>query len=160
MMFEHLAICMKRTLIAIAATGIGCSMAISADAAKKAKPKAAPCTTAANVEALNVRALQTELMVGALTCGERERYNAFIQARQPELVPYAQTLQRMQGKRTNAFVTRVANAAARNADCTAISALFDEALKPGKSLSAIADKDVLASTHGYKVCAPGTAAKK
>jgi hypothetical protein len=38
------------------------------------------------VEALNVRALQTELMLGALACGERERYNAFIQARQPELV--------------------------------------------------------------------------
>jgi hypothetical protein len=75
-----------------------------ADAAKKAKPKAAPCTSAANIEALNVRALQTELMVGALACGERERYNAFIRARQPELVPYATTLQRMHGKRTNAGV--------------------------------------------------------
>src|SRR5512144_331772 len=118
---------MNRTLLATAAAIIVCSAAMPADAAKKAKakpkPPAIPCTSAANLEALNVRALQTELMVGALACGERERYNAFVQARQPELVPYAETLQRMQGKRTNAFVTRVANAAARNADCTAISAL-------------------------------------
>jgi hypothetical protein len=63
---------MKRTLIAIAAA-IACSTAIPADAAKKAKPKAAPCTSAANVEALNVRALQTELMVGALACGASRR---------------------------------------------------------------------------------------
>jgi hypothetical protein len=101
-----------------------------------------------------MRLVPADSQRGALACGERERYNAFIQARQPELVPYAQTLQRMQGKRTNAFVTRVANAAARNADCTAISALFDEALESGNSLSAIAAKDVLASRHGYKVYAP------
>lgn len=150
---------MKRALIAIAAAAIACSTAMPADAAK-AKPRPAPCTSAANLEALNVRALQTELMVGALACGERERYNAFVQARQPELVPYAKTLQRMQGKRTNAFVTRVANAASRNADCTLISTLFDEALQSGNSLSAIAAKDVLTSRHGYKVCAPKVAAHK
>src|SRR5512134_246366 len=151
---------MNRTLIAIAAAAIACSTAMPADAAKKAKPKAVPCTSAANIEALNVRALQTELMVGALACGERERYNAFIQARQPELVPYAKTMQRMQGRRTNAFVTRVANAASRNADCTAISALFEEVLGSGNSLAAIAAKDFLTSRHGYKVCAPKVAAKK
>ena len=155
---------MNRTLIAVAAAVIACSTAMPADAAKKAKakpkPPAVPCTSASNLEALNVRALQTELMVGALACGERERYNAFVQARQPELVPYAKTLQRMQGKRTNAFVTRVANAAARNANCVTISALFDEAMDPGNSLSSIAAKDALASRHGYQVCAPKVAEKK
>ena len=155
---------MNRTLLAIAAAVIACSTAMPADAAKKAKakpkPTAPPCTSASNLEALNVRALQTELMVGALACGERERYNAFVQARQPELLPYAQTLQRMQGKRTNAFVTRVANAAARNANCVTISALFDEAMDPGNSLSSIAAKDALASRHGYQVCAPKVAEKK
>lgn len=151
---------MNRLLLAIAAASIACATAMPAEAAKKAKPNPPPCTSATNVEALNVRALQTELMVGALACGERERYNAFIRARQPELVPYADTLQRMHGKRTNAFVTRIANAASRNADCAAISALFDEALDPGKSLSAIADKDVLTSRHGYKVCTPKLAATK
>ena len=155
---------MNRTLLAIAVAVIACSTAMPADAAKKAKakpkPTAPPCTSASNLEALNVRALQTELMVGALACGERERYNAFIQARQPELLPYAQTLQRMQGKRTNAFVTRVANAAARNANCVTISALFDEAMDPGNSLSSIAAKDALVSRHGYQVCAPKVAEKK
>ena len=153
---------MNRTLLAIAAAVLACSTAMPADAAKKAKPKptAVPCTSAANLEALNVRALQTELMVGALACGERERYNAFVQARQPELVPYAKTLQRMQGKRTNAFVTRVANAAARSANCVTISALFDEAMDPGNSLSSIAAKDSLVSRHGYQVCEPTVAAKK
>jgi hypothetical protein len=150
---------MNRIVIAIAAI-VACTVAMPADAAKKARPKAEPCTSAANIEALNVRALQTELMVGALACGERERYNAFVQARQPELVPYARTLQRMHGKRTNAFVTRVANASARNADCAAISAIFDEVLASGNSLSEIAAKDVLVSRHGYKVCAPKVAAKK
>ncbi len=154
---------MNRALIAVAAVVIACATAMPADAAKKKakpKPQGPPCTSQANLEALNVRALQTELMVGALACGERERYNAFIRARQPELVPYAQTLQRMHGKRTNAFVTRVANAAARNADCAVISALFDETLEPGNSLSAIAAKDALTSRHGYQVCAPKVAAKK
>jgi hypothetical protein len=57
-------------------------------------------------------------------------------------------------------VTRVANAASQNTDCAAISALFDEALGSGNSLSAIATKDVLASRHGYKVCPPKVATKK
>ena len=52
-----------------------------------------------------------------------------------------------------------ANAASRNPDCGVISALFDEALEPGNSLSSIAAKDVLVSRHGYQVCAP-TVAKK
>ena len=155
---------MNRALIAIAAAVIACATAMPADAAKKAKAKpkakAPPCTSSANLEALNVRALQTELMVGALACGERERYNGFIRARQPELVPYAETLQRMQGKQTNAFVTKVANAASRKPDCSVISALFDETLDSANSLSAIAAKDALASRHGYQVCAPKVAAKK
>jgi hypothetical protein len=41
-----------------------------------------------------------------------------------------------------------------------MSQLFDEVLQSGTSLSAIATKDVLASRHGYKVCAPKGAAQK
>jgi hypothetical protein len=71
---------------------------------------------------------------------------------------YAKTLQRMLGQRTKAFVTRVANAASQKIDCAAKSALFDD--ESGNSLSVIAAKDVLASRHGHKVCAPKVAAKK
>lgn len=39
---------------------------------------AAPCATVQETEALRVRSLQNKLMVAALSCGQVERYDAFI----------------------------------------------------------------------------------
>lgn len=61
--------------------------------------------------------LQTELMVAALGCSSADRYNAFVQRFQAQLVDGGKTMQnlfkRLHGKQAfskiNAFVTQVAN---------------------------------------------------
>lgn len=47
-------------------------------AAPLAEASAAPCATAQETEALRVRSLQNKLMVAALSCGQADRYDAFI----------------------------------------------------------------------------------
>lgn len=68
---------------------------------------------------LELRLLQTELMVAALGCASADRYNAFVTRYQPQLVDGGKTLQnlfkRIHGgqafNRVNNFVTQVANEA-------------------------------------------------
>jgi hypothetical protein len=68
---------------------------------------------------LELRLMQTELMVAALGCSAADRYNAFVTRYQPQLVDGGKTLQnlfkRIHGgqafNRVNHFVTRVANEA-------------------------------------------------
>lgn len=66
---------------------------------------------------LELRLLQTELMVAALGCSSADRYNAFVTRYQPQLVDGGKTMQnlfkRVHGgqafNRINSFVTQVAN---------------------------------------------------
>ena len=66
---------------------------------------------------LELRLLQTELMVAALGCSSADRYNAFVTRYQPQLVDGGKTMQnlfkRVHGgqafNRINTFVTQVAN---------------------------------------------------
>ena len=82
---------------------------------------AAPCATSADQTALQVRMLQTELMVGALTCNQRTDYNQFVTRFQPQLTKQGKQLQAFfknsHGARgtteLNDFVTRIANESAR-----------------------------------------------
>lgn len=82
---------------------------------------AAPCAARADQTALQVRMLQTELMVGALTCNQRTDYNAFVNRFQPQLASQGKHLQAFfkQGhgakatRELNDFVTRIANESAR-----------------------------------------------
>ena len=52
-----------------------------------------PCTDPVAQTALNTRALQTELMVAALSCGNRIHYNAFVIKYQGDLVKHGRSLQ-------------------------------------------------------------------
>lgn len=61
-----------RSLVLAATLVAACVSAIPAAAAGP------QCATAREAEALRVRSLQNKLMVAALTCGEAERYDAFI----------------------------------------------------------------------------------
>lgn len=78
---------------------------------------AAACATPAEKAAVDTRVLQSELMVAALTCGQSDRYNAFVQKFEGELVRFGKTLRsyfaRAYGKggehAMNRFVTRLAN---------------------------------------------------
>jgi hypothetical protein len=79
------------------------------------------CSPDKGTQALNVRTLQSHLMVAGLSCGQSAQYNEFVGRYQNELVGHGQSLKAYfnrsyggAGKRElNAYVTRMANEASR-----------------------------------------------
>ena len=77
------------------------------------------CAAPDDVQALQVRVLQTELMVAALSCQQQDPYNAFVIRFQPTLAVHGKALKsffkRIYGGSATAqlddFVTRLANEA-------------------------------------------------
>ncbi|MEO5375834.1 MAG: hypothetical protein H7840_16500 [Alphaproteobacteria bacterium] len=132
--------------------------------------RAAPlCAQPAEQPALNARVVQTQLMVAALTCEQRDRYNAFVQKFSPQLAESGQTMKavfkRQYGRsaenQMNQFVTRLANdASARSRTtpgfCGDTLVLFDalDKIEPVR-LTEVATAQSFAATHGIGVC--GTA---
>jgi hypothetical protein len=114
--------------------------------------------------ALNTRVLQTELMVAALSCDERNRYNDFARSYQPVLIARADDLRaffRKQGgdSRMNALVTRLANDASQASQkrahdyCQFAGELFEEVLQaPPETINTIADKPWIVARHGFNPC--------
>ncbi|MGH8532189.1 MAG: hypothetical protein ACREV1_05515 [Gammaproteobacteria bacterium] len=100
------------------------------------------CAGPVDQTALNTRALQTELMVAALSCGNRIHYNAFVRKYQGDLVKHGRSLQsffqRKHGaagrKNLNTFITRLANEASHRSSithaefCVNSSSLFNRLL--------------------------------
>ena len=120
---------------------------------KSKKAASAPCVSESTMPALNVRALQTELMVAALACGESERYNAFVGSRKDELLPYANMLQTTFAGRTNLLVTKIANNSAHTMDCAAAGSLIDTMLSADHPpLETVATNDWASKRHGYRIC--------
>jgi hypothetical protein len=115
--------------------------------------QAAPCAGVGKPSqadiSIEVRRLQTNLMVAALSCGARKDYNDFVIAHRPSLQKYGKEIRtefrRRYGKagdsKLNQFVTRLANeASARsNADrenfCAEATASFQEARVRGATLT-------------------------
>ncbi len=132
-----------------------------------AAAKGSVCAKSPELAALEARVLQTELMVGALTCGQSQRYNAFVRSYQTDLVEYSKTLRSLfsrayggGGKRKlNTFVTKLANDSsqrsnsARQGYCILAGELFDEAAAtPKRSLTELMDKPWIRSKHGFRPC--------
>lgn len=125
------------------------------------------CASESDLAALNARVLQTELMVAALSCDERERYNNFITFYRSVLTERIQALQGMFKRayggegtdRLNSFVTRMANNSSQKVNdkgtsyCTEAGELFKEALanKPS-DLNLLASKPWIEDRHGYRPC--------
>ncbi|KAF0118655.1 MAG: hypothetical protein FD149_561 [Rhodospirillaceae bacterium] len=127
------------------------------------------CLSAAEQSVLETRVVQSELMVAALLCGERARYNAFVKRFESELVNRGDVLRSLfrrtygQGAsaRLNRFVTDLANAASHRSltaprFCAEAVTLF-EALEqtPPSRLSDMAASRPSAGTHGFAGCARG-----
>lgn len=125
------------------------------------------CAQSQELAALEARVLQTELMVGALTCGQNERYNAFVSSYKGDLVNYGKTIralfQRAYGgggkHKLNKFVTKLANDSsqrsnsARQGYCILAAQLFDEAAAtPKRSIIELTDKPWIRSKHGFQPC--------
>jgi hypothetical protein len=80
-------------------------------------PPPATCEPVADRAAIETRIYQTDLMVAALSCGEQQRYNSFVQLYQDPLVANGKNLQDFfhrtyagnAKKELNAYVTRLAN---------------------------------------------------
>lgn len=81
--------------------------------------QAATCATRAEIEALQMRHLQSRFVVAALSCGQQQAYNAFVARFQPELAISGQQLigyyRKAKGGTAalNEAVTELANAAAK-----------------------------------------------
>ena len=156
----------RRLLAAAAAAVVALSVAAgSADAASTAK-KSTFCASDRDLAALNTRVLQTELMVAALSCGEKQRYNSFVTTHQGVLIDQGQALQALfkrahgaQGaNRMNAFVTKLANDASqqvrsRDDYCTFAIELFEEATATtSNQFTQVVNKPWIISRHGYTPC--------
>jgi hypothetical protein len=89
--------------------------------AEEAVPDARFCARAPEKAALQVAALKSRLMVTALACDANEKYNAFINANRPALLPQEKALSsyfaRNYGRRAQAehdeYITSLANAQSR-----------------------------------------------
>lgn len=119
-----------RTLSLVAA-------AVMATAAVPAS--AATCSHPNDLPAIKARVLQSHLMVAALRCGERDRYNAFVTKFQTELTSRGKALkalfERSYGSKApehiNRFVTALANTASKHSMasqefCDDAAALFEK----------------------------------
>lgn len=158
----------RRSGNVVAAVILGTGLALSASGSPAWARSA--CATPEDEITLNSRVLQTELMVAALSCGEQQRYNAFVNAFKSELSQRGQLLRayfkRVHGasgeNRMNAFVTKLANDAAQrtangpDAYCHAAARLFSEVLASSpRDLPRIAAKPEISSRHGYVRCQSG-----
>lgn len=131
--------------------------------------RADACADRGAREALEMRVLQSELMVAALTCNQRGSYNAFVTGFKPYLRSQGRELRSFFAKtfgpsagpqRLNKLVTRLANTASQNslgqptnAFCAAAQRRFDAVLSASpQMLAKLARTSPTAKVHGFKSC--------
>lgn len=146
--------------------GAGLISACAADATNAA-PSA--CANAAESEALSVRVLQNDLMVGALSCGQQQGYNSFVTKFKGEMQKQSEAFRGYfernyvggANRQMNDFVTAMANQSSQSAAksggasyCNSVSSLYREVmdLSPS-SLGSYAKGRSSSNSHGIKTCA-------
>lgn len=130
-------------------------------------PKTKICVSSIEKHALDSRVLQTELMVGGLSCGQQEQYNRFVESFQPQLQEQGEALKklfaRIHGRQAegalNAFVTRLANDSSERSRnltaeyCVFTWELFWEAFAtPSSDFDKLIGKSWIAPRHGFPAC--------
>lgn len=128
----------------------------------------AKCASDRETIAFNTRALQSELMVAALSCGQQQDYNAFVTRFQPYLSHYGKTIRAYfdrsygeeAGSELNRFITGLANTASVNsmnstseAFCNRMAEIFHQlrAVEP-MEIASVADHPYYARAHGIQGC--------
>jgi hypothetical protein len=150
---------LKTALAGLAISAVVCAPLMAA--------KADVCSYPHEQTALNSRVLQSELMVAALACGDKARYNQFVTRFQDELVPLGHNLidffKRNYGTKAQAtldsFVTSLANQSAMHSATSGqafCEAMSDElsaalALTPADYGQLVASRK-LAAGHGIQPC--------
>jgi hypothetical protein len=147
-----------RRLTAVALTAL---MAFSAPAF------AASCVQSNQATAFALRHLQSRLMVAALSCNQRDAYNAFVSHFQPALADGGRSLSAYfdgrGGKRAlNSYITEIANAAGldRAADprgfCRQTWEVFMNLEDAPENLMLIAQANMMSATNTPAACQPDT----
>jgi hypothetical protein len=151
MKFSHAAL-----LIAVSALAAGPVMA-----AKKKGPPPPRCVKDKVLSAFQMRMLQTELVVGALSCKLTPRYNEFVTAYQKDLMTAHRALLSYFGResRLEDYKSKTANEASQRSlaniteFCLYSAALYDKLLGPEKAkLVEFAAIEPAANRHGQEVC--------
>ncbi len=128
---------------------------------------AANCVAHNERQDLEVRVIQTELMVAALTCGESDRYNSFVTSFKGDLTGAYQGIKRTfrriyRGRavsQLDSFDTQMANASSQRSNkdkakfCQNAAYLFDNTLgKSGRDMVSFVRTQPLGDSHGYSAC--------
>ncbi len=128
---------------------------------------AANCVAHSEREDLEVRVIQTELMVAALTCGESDRYNTFVNSFKGDLTGAYQGIKRTfrriyRGRaisQLDSFDTQLANASSQRSNkdkarfCQNAAYVFENTIgKNGNDMVAFVRQQPLGDSHGYSAC--------
>lgn len=126
-----------------------------------AKKKADPCIKDKVLASFQMRMLQTELVVGALSCKLTPRYNEFVVSYRDELMGAHRVLMKHFGRemRLEDYKSKTANEASQRSlanitqFCLYTSALYDKLLGPERpKLAAFVGGEPVASHHGQNAC--------
>jgi hypothetical protein len=129
--------------------------------AAKKKPAEPPCVKGKVLSAFQMRMLQTELVVGALSCKLTPRYNDFVVAYRPDLMSAHRSLMAYFAResRLEDYKSRTANEVSQRSlaniteFCNYTSALYDKLLGPEKiQLAEFVSSEPSANRHGQNAC--------
>lgn len=131
-----------------------------ASAAKK-KQAAPACIKGKLLTSFQMRMMQTELVVGALSCKLTPRYNDFVKAYQPDLMSAHRTLKAHFRRESTLedYKSKTANESSQRSlsniteFCNYTSALYDKLLGPERvKLAAFVSEEPVANRHGQNAC--------
>lgn len=146
----------KAVLIGVLAVGLAATPALA-----KKKPAAPACVKDKVLQSLEVRMLQTELVVGALSCQMSPRYNDFVNVYKADLMTAHRTLLKWFGRESKMedYKSKTANEASQRSlanlaeYCSYTTALYDKLLGPDRpSLTAFVATEPVAAHHDFEVC--------
>jgi len=129
--------------------------------AGKKKPAEPPCIKGKVLSAFQMRMLQTELVVGALSCKMTPRYNDFVTAYKPDLMTAHKTLMAYFARESKLedYKSRTANEVSQRSIaniaefCNYSTALYDKLLGPEKvKLAEFAATEPSANRHDQNAC--------
>ena len=137
------------------------SALIAAPAIAKKKPVEPPCIKGKVLTAFQMRMLQTELVVGALSCKMTPRYNDFVGAYRPDLMSAHRTLMAYFARESKLedYKSKTANESSQRSlaniteFCNYTNALYDKLLGPERvQLTAFVADEPVANRHGQNAC--------
>lgn len=150
MKFSRVALLIAVSVLAVGPAGAG-----------KKKSAEPPCVKGKVLTAFQMRMLQTELVVGALSCKMTPRYNEFVIAYRPELMTAHRSLMAYFARESKLedYKSRTANEVSQRSIanisefCTYSTALYDKLLGPEKvKLAEFVMDEPSANRHDQNAC--------